>query len=569
MKRFLPTALLVLVLPLFLAACQDAPSSVSNEKNGASQVTPAPAAGAGQNASPQAAQGEADAPVTGGRITMALLGEPSNLIPPLATDGSSHDICDLLYVAPLRYDKDINLVPWAAKSFEILDGGKKLRFELKPGIRWFDGVELTAEDVEFTYKLMIDPKTPTAYAEDYKAIQSFTVTGKYSFEATYAEPFARSLVTWALAILPKHALEGQDLLNTKYSREPLGAGPYKLTSWEPGRRLVLDVNPDYFDGRAYLDQVVYRIIPDLSTQFLELKAKNLDMMGLTPQQYLFQTKGGDWDALYRKFKYLSFSYAYLAYNLEDPMFADKTVRQALAHAINKEEIIKGALLGLGVPTIGPYKPGTWVYNEAIKDYAFDPELAKKMLAQAGWTDTNGDGLIDKDGRPFSFTILTNQGNDLRVKTATIIQNRLKDVGIEVKIRTVEWAVFIKEYVDKARFQAVILSWNILQDPDVYDVWHSSKAEPGGLNFVKFKNAEADALLEKGRRSLDQDERKRLYGRFQEILHEEQPYCFLYDPYSLPILSARFRNVAEAPAGITYNFERWWVPKDQQTFSLGK
>jgi len=563
MKRHLSILVSVLVF-LSLSGCggpDDAKPKAEAPAKAATETAPGAETGA--------AKADVGEPVTGGRITMALLGEPTNFIPPLAMDGFSHDISELIYVAPLRYNKDIQFECWAAESYEVLDGGKKLRFTLKPGIRWFDGVELTAEDVEFTYKLMIDPKTPTAYAEDYKAIESFTVTGKYSFEVTYAEPFARSLVTWALAILPKHALEGEDLRNTKYSRAPLGAGLYKLTSWEPGRRVVLDVNEDYFDGRAYLDQVVYRIIPDLSTQFLELKAGNLDMMDLTPQQYLFQTKGGDWDAKYRKFKYLSFGYAYLAYNLEDPLFSDRTVRQALAHAIDKEEIIKGALLGQGKPTIGPYKPGTWVYDDKIKDYAFDPALARKMLAEAGWTDSNGDGLIDKDGRPFSFTLLTNQGNDLRIKTATIIQNRLKDVGVEVKIRAVEWAVFLKEYVEKGRFQAVILAWSITEDPDSYDVWHSSKAEPGGLNFVNFKNAEADELLTEGRRTLDQAKRKKIYDRFQEILHEEQPYCFLYDPYALPILSSRFENVSEAPAGIAYNFERWWVPKDKQTFSLGK
>ena len=133
---------------------------------------------------------------------------------------------------------------------------------------------------------MIDPKTPTAYAGDYKAVQRFTVTGRYSFEVRYAEPFARSLVTWAGAILPKHLLAGQDLMNTKFAREPVGAGPYKLAAWEPGRRLVLDVNPDYFEGRPFIDQVIYRIIPDTSTMFLELKAGNLDMWRLDAIQQL-------------------------------------------------------------------------------------------------------------------------------------------------------------------------------------------------------------------------------------------------------------------------------------------
>jgi peptide/nickel transport system substrate-binding protein len=294
--------------------------------------------------------------------------------------------------------------------------------------------------------------------------------------------------------------------------------------------------------------------------FLELKAGNLDMMGLSPQQFLFQTKGQFWEHNFNKYKYLSFSYTYLGYNLEHPLFKNVKVRQALAHAINKEEIVKGVLLGQGVPTIGPYKPGTWVYNKKIRDYSYNPELAKKMLAEEGWVDHDGDGIIDKDGRPFAFTILTNQGNDLRVKAATIIQYRLGKIGIKVKIRTVEWATFIQEFVHKRRFEALILGWNVVQDPDIYDVWHSSRAISGGLNFIGYKNKEVDDLLEKGRRTFDQEKRKAIYDRLQQILHRDQPYCFLYVPMSLPIVNSRFQGIESAPAGITHNFIRWWVFK---------
>jgi peptide/nickel transport system substrate-binding protein len=547
---------LVLAGVLALSGCKGAAEKAESAADGAkTSVSPTQKAPVGQ-------------PVPGGRIIMAVIGEPSNLIPQLSSDSASHEVADLLYVSPLRYDKDIKLECFAAERYEVLEDGKLLKFWLRPGIRWTDGVELTAEDVEFTYKLMIDPKTPTAYAEDYKAIERFTVTGKYSFEVRYAEPFARALVTWAGSILPKHVLSGQDLMNTKYAREPIGAGPYKLTSWEPGRKLILDVNTDYFEGRPYIDQVVYRIIPDQSTMFLELKAGGIDMMGLTPQQYLFQTKGGSWEADWQKFKYLAFAYTYMGYNLKSPFFADVRVRRALAHAVNKEDVIKGATLGLGLPTVGPYTPGTWMYDNAIKDYAYDPALAKKLLAEAGWEDRNGDGVLeDASGRPFRFTILTNQGNEQRIKAATIIQSELAAVGLKAEIRTVEWASFIKEFVDKGNFDALILGWTITQDPDVYDVWHSSRAVPGGLNFVGFKNAEADALLEKGRHTLDQAARKKIYDAFQEILFREQPYLFLYAPYSLPILSSRFQNVAAAPAGISYNFTKWWVPRDRQKFRL--
>jgi peptide/nickel transport system substrate-binding protein len=527
---------------------------------GAGCDRPERASGGGSQAAPARDFGP---PVDGGRLVQASLGEPMNLIPPLATDAGSHAVAEHIYVAPLKYDKDIKLVPWAAESFEVLEDGRLLRFRLRPGIRWWDGVELTAKDVEFTYKLMIDPQTPTAYAEDYLAVKEFKVTGRYSFEVRYDKPFARALVTWAQSILPEHVLAGQDLLNTSYSRQPVGCGAYKLKGWEPGSRLVLTANPDYFAGRPHIDELVIRIIPDQSTQFLELKAGNLDEMGLSPYQYLFETSGPDWDRNFRKYEYLSFGYTYLGWNLDNPLFADKRVRQALDSAIDKEEIVSGVLAGLGVPAVGPYKPGTWFYNDALRPRPYDPERARALLAEAGWRDTDGDGLLDKDGRPFAFTVLTNQGNTQRIQAATVIQRRLRDVGVAVKIRTVEWAAFIKEFVDKGRFDAVILGWNILQDPDIYDVWHSSKAVAGGLNFVHYRNAELDDLLEKGRRTLDQGRRTAIYRRVQEILHEDQPYCFLYIPMSLPILQARIQGVEPAPAGIDHNFYQWWIPREFQ------
>lgn len=527
--------------------------------SGPEEKAAAPAAGVAKSQAPAA-------PEQGDKLVAGSIGEPSNLIPMLTSDAASHEVAGLLYVSPIKYDKDLKIAPYAAESFEVLEGGRLLKFQLRPGIRWGDGVELTAQDVEFTYKLLIDPKTPTAYAENYKHVKEFKVTGRYSFEVRYDEPLARSLSSWATEIMPRHALEGQDLRTTRYAREPLGAGPFRLASWEPGRQIVLAANSDYFEGRPHLDGIVFRIIPDQSTLFLELKAGNLDRSDLTPQQYAFQTSGPEWEKNFRKYKYLSFAYTYLGYNLKNELFKDRRVRQALAHAVDREEIVKGVLLGLGRPTIGPYKPGTWVYNDKVTPFAFDPARARAMLAEAGWKDTDKDGILDQGGRKFSFTILTNQGNEQRQKAATIIQSRLADVGVEVKIRAVEWAAFIKEFVDKGNFEALMLGWNIIPDPDIYNVWHSSKAVPGGLNFVGYANPELDELLDKGRRILEEDRRKPVYDRIQEILHQDQPYMFLYCPEALPVVSARFRGVEPAPAGIDHNLIWWWAPRAEQRYA---
>ena len=196
----------------------------------------------------------------------------------------------------------------------------------------------------------------------------------------------------------------------------------------------------------------------------------------------------------------------------------------------------------------------------------DVDEARRLLDEAGWKKDK-DGLLERDGKPFLFTILVNQGNDSRIKAAIIIQSQLKALGIAVHIRTVEWAAFIKEFVNKGHFDAIILAWTITLDPDIYDVWHSSRAKPGGLNFTGYRNAEVDELLVEARSMTDQDRRKELYDRVQEILDAEQPYCFLYVPYALPIVQARFQGIKPALNGIMYNFDRWWVPKDLQRYHV--
>ncbi|MBU1002917.1 MAG: peptide-binding protein [Proteobacteria bacterium] len=552
MRRLICLWLTLLLLAALLSGC-GSDTDPGKADSGGNEANPAPAS-----------LSVPSAPEYGGRYVTGSIGEPSNLIPRLASDSASSDIAGLLYVSLLRYNKDLELVPWAAKRFDVLDGGLRLAFELHPGIMWTDGVETTAADVEYTYKMMVDPKTPTAYAESYKLIKEFKVTGRYTFEVTYAEPYARALSTWAGEILPKHLLENENLLETTFSRQPVGNGPYMLKEWKAGSHLILAANPNYFKGRPYFDEVVYRIIPDQATMFLELKAGNLDIMGVTPQQFLFQTTGPEWERYFRKYTYQAFAYTYLGWNLNHPLFQDAAVRRALAHAIDRESLVKGVLLGQGSVTGGPYKPGTYWVNDKIEPYPFDPAKAKALLAEVGWTDSDDDGVLDKDGKPFAFTILTNQGNEQRIKIATIIQSNLKGVGISVKIRTVEWAAFLKEFVDKGNFDALVMGWTTIIDPDLYNVWHSSSAVPGGLNFVGYKNAELDGLLDRGRHLVDRVERKKLYDRAQEILHRDQPYCFLYSPMALNVVSARIQGIQPAPAGLSYNFEEWWIPKSLQT-----
>jgi peptide/nickel transport system substrate-binding protein len=192
-----------------------------------------------------------------------------------------------------------------------------------------------------------------------------------------------------------------------------------------------------------------------------------------------------------------------------------------------------------------------------------------LLKQAGWSQNEKNGWQEKDGKVFEFTIVTNQGNEERMKVAEIIQHRLKNIGIRVKVKVVEWSVFLSEVIDKKNFEAILLGWSVLREPDNFDIWHSSKTREGEFNFVGYKNDEVDKLLLEGRRTFDQNERQKIYHRIHKIIYEEQPYMFLFTSESLSILHKRFQGISPAPAGIGYNFIDWWVKRDEQRYRITK
>jgi peptide/nickel transport system substrate-binding protein len=512
---------------------------------------------------------EQDKPAHGDVLRSATIGDASNLIPMLASDSASHSIAGLIYNALLSYDGHYNLYGVLAERWEVSEDGLALTFRLREGVEWQDGEPFTAEDVLFTYRLITHPETPTPYSESYKQVKKAEILDAHTIRFTYQEPYCPALESWAsLDILPRHLLEGSDITKSPLSRRPVGTGPYRFKEWKEQERIELSANHDFFMGHPWIERSVTRVIPDTATQFLQLKSGGIDQMGLTPTQWTRQTNNEAFGGAFNKFKYPVNSFVYLGFNLLDPRFADRRVRQAIAYAIDREEIVKGVLLGLGVPGVSPYVPTTKWFNADLAPYPYDPEKARRLLAEAGWADSDGDGLLDKNGKPFKFEIITNHGNAERKKTAVIIQQRVKAIGIDISIRTLEWAAFINDFIDEKKFEAVILGWSIGLDPDQYDIWHSSKTTKKELNFISYSNSEVDKLLEQGRRRCEEGERKRIYDRLQEIIYDDQALVFLYVPYALVTVHKRFHGIEVMPGGIGDRWwNRWYVPKPIQRHAV--
>jgi len=489
------------------------------------------------------------------------IGDARRLNPVIANDAASGTINDQIFNGLVKYDKDIKLVGDLAERWTIANNGKTITFFLRKGVKWHDNVEFSADDVLFTYQRLMDPKVATPYSSSYMDVLKAEVVSRYVFRVTYKEPFSPTLESWAIGMLPKHLLDNKDINSDPFNRNPVGTGPYKFKEWVSGQKIVLVANEDYFEGRPKIDQFIYRIIPDSSTMFQELLSGGVDMMGLNSLQYLRKSETRRIRENYRKFRYPSNGFTYMGYNLKNPLFNDVRVRQALSYAINRQSIIEGVLLGIGRPCTGPFAHVSWAYNPQAKSYEYDPDLAVCMLNDAGWKDKNSDGILEKDGKPFHFTIMTNQGNSERIHAAEIMQQNFKKVGIDANIRVMEWQAFL-EQIDKRSFDAILLGWSMSRDPDLYDIWHSSKTKKGEYNFISYANAEVDRLLVEGRRSFDLEKRKKIYYRIHEILAEEQPYAFLYVPDATPIVHKRFKGIVPAPLGIFYNFREWSVPKSR-------
>lgn len=505
-------------------------------------------------------------PAYGDVLVQGTIADPAILNPVLASDTASSDVTSLVFNSLLRYDKDLNLEGELAESWEISADGKIVTFKLKRGVKWHDGRPLTAKDVAFTLARFMDPKVMTAYRSNYEYIERYTALDDYTFRAWYRTPFAPSLEKLGgMPVLPGHLLEGRDINKADdFNFRPIGSGPYKFVSWKRAESVILQANPEYFEGRPYLNRVVFRIIPDMAVQMLELQNGGLDLMNLTPGQYAGEGGKPEFANRFNKYRYVSNQYTYLGFNLQKEMFRDLRFRQAIAYAIDKEALVKGVLGGLGVVSTGPFTPSSWAFNPDVKAVPYDPLKARELLVAAGYRYAK-DGTLTSGGKPVEFTLLTNQGNQNRLQSATIIQAQLKSIGIKVNIRVIAWSSFLSEFIDKRKFDVVIMGWALARDPDLFDIWHSSKTGEHEFNFVSYKNPEVDRLLVQGRTTFSRDRRTQMYQRIHELIAADLPYVFLYVPDSLPAVHRRVLGIKPELAGIGYNFIRWFVPEGYQKY----
>lgn len=498
-------------------------------------------------------------PTDGDWLIHHLGSEPATLNPITATDAYASNVNDYVYESLLKRDeRSMELVPQLADSWEISEDHLTYVFHLKKHVKWQDGHPFTAKDVLFSYERIMDPKVDAPHLRNYyQDIEKVELLDDYTVRYRYRIPYYRALdFCGGIPIVPSHLFKESDDFNKHpIGRQPVGTGPYRLVKWDTGKEIVLVRNESYWGEKPHLMRVVYKIITEATAALHVLKQGGLDVMSLRPIQWARQTQSRRFSEEFHKLRYYLPSYSYIGWNSRSPFFSDKRVRRAMTLLMDRETFLNKVLLGLGTVVSGPFYVNSPDYDKSIPLYPYDPEGAKALLQEAGWEDRDRDGLLDKDGRPFSFEFLLSAGSRTGEQIATVLQENLKGVGIRMSIRKLEWAVFIQR-IDERDFDACTLGWSMGWESDPFQIWHSSQADKGS-NFVGFKNAEADQLIEAARQEFDAPKRRAMYHRFHALVHEEQPYTFLFTTQALVAVSRRFENVNVFPMGLAPR--EWWVP----------
>ena len=502
----------------------------------------------------QAANADFGEPVQGGTAVVSRVSDFDSFNQFTSTDYDTGQVLRYMLFMPLvRLDEEMNYQPYLAESMELSEDGRALTFRLREGINWHDGTPVTADDVVWSAEMYMNPDLAFAnlqyfqFVESVEKVDDRTVT--FHFNAAHSDALA-DFLEWEP--MPRHLLADVgpvEMRTAPFNRDPVGNGPFRFVSWTPNQEAVFEANPDFALGRPRLDRVVFRIIPEQTTELSELLTGRLDMIrGVQPSEAgrLRTTEG------VRLLTYPSRSYAYLAWNTKDPLFADERVRQALTMGIDRQRIVDALLFGFGRVAVSDVLPFQWQFIEDFEPWPFDPDRARQLLAEAGWTDSDGDGVLDKDGRPFRFTLETNQGNDLREDIIVIAQSNLSGVGIDVQPRLAEWNTL----TDRLK-QKVVSGWSV---DFKFDPSETLGCNAGVYNYPSYCNPEADSLVRQGLTTLDQEQARPLWDRYQRIIHEEQPYTFLYYLDERVGLSQRLQGVVGDARGHLVSVREWWIPE---------
>lgn len=466
-------------------------------------------------------------------------------------------------------DEKMQVVPLLAIEVPTLDnggvvlrpdGGMDVTWKLRPGVRWHDGVPFTSADIRFTVEAINSPDYNPESTDGFDRISSVDTPDSLTAVIHYREPYAPYALQFIRGALPKHVLEGKDIDRaTEYNRNPLGTGPYRVAEWKTGEHILLEKVDGYWKGGEYprIRRILFKFIPNTTTRINQLRSGEAHVAALVPWDKFRELKEVPGLTIHRM---TGNSYEHITLNQRQvPAFRDVRVRRALIHAIDRELLTRTILDSLAPVTHGAIQPLSWAFTDSVTTYPYDTARAGALLDEAGWRDTDGDGIRDREGKPFSFTLLTQAGFAIRENVSQAVQRQLRDVGVETRIQLVD-GTSISSLWFEGKFDAMLHWWHMPADPEITLFFASDRAPPAGRNINYIADDSLDRLLYASDRTVAQGPRRALLVAAQQRLAELAPEIPLYNVTRLDAVPATLRHFKGNPtnAGIFWNVWEWEV-----------
>ncbi|MDH4163490.1 MAG: ABC transporter substrate-binding protein [Nitrospirota bacterium] len=499
----------------------------------------------------------------GGSLSYGEYGRPATLDPVTSNEMISLRLTELIFNGLVGINEKQEIVPELAERWEISKDGRTYTFYLRKNVTWHakEGEQpkpFTADDVVFTYNIMMHPKTITPLKVRYEFISSVEKVDDSAVRFSLKRPILNALAKFSFKVIPKHGPANKDYLtrDDPFVQHPIGTGPYMLKNVTSEREIVLAANESYFKGRAHINQFSAKPFADQNIMTQALMFNAIDMIVLVNPRDIPEIEG---DKRFVLKSYNALSYSFFGYNMRNPLLADKNVRKAFTHAVNRQEMLDSFFNGRGTIISGPFAPGSWAYNLDVQPLAFDPQKAAALLQEAGYTKA-GDGFLQKDGKrlAFSLKVPIEKESEAVKRVVLAFKNYLKNVGADIKVEFKEWQAWKEDVFLEHDFDIVFASWVFDDSADISSLFHTGEIGAWKNNFIGYSNPEVDGLINESKLTLDHEKKRTINRKLHAILAEENPYTYLWTLTNFAAYRDKVRRVAIHPYKFFSFADEWFM-----------
>ncbi len=504
----------------------------------------------------------------GGALNYGEYGRPATLDPITSNDMISLRITELIFNGLVGIDEKQEIIPELAERWEMEEDGKKYIFFLRQDVTWHpregeDAMPFTADDVIFTYNIMMHPQTITPLKVRYEFIESVTKTDDYTVTFILKRPILNALAKFSFKVIPQHGPQNTEFLNREdpFVQSPIGTGPYLLKNITADREVILVANDNYFKGRPHIEKYIARPFADQNIMGQALMFNAIDMIVLVNHRDIPQIQG---DKRFVMQPYNALSYSFFGFNQRNPLLADKRVRKAFSYAINRQEMLDSFFNSQGTIISGPFAPGSWAYNLDVQPLPYDPEKAEELLTEAGFA-RNGDGIMEKGGRKLSLTLKVPIAKESEAVKRVVLafKNYLQKIGVEIEPEFQEWMSWKEDIFLHHDFDLMYASWVFDDSADISSLFHSAEIGAWKNNFGAFSNPDVDGLIVEAKLTLDHEKRRTINRKLHETIADENPYTFLWTLTNYAGYNKKLRKVAIHPYKFFSFADEWYIPKSEQ------